>query len=138
NYFGVGSTPVVEGELLLVMVGGSPPGSDKVPFPRLKSNGTALVAFDKLSGEVRYKTGDDLAGYASPVLATIQDRRWCFLFARSGLLGLDPATGKTRFHYRWRARALESANASCPVIVGDRVFISETYGPGSALLKVQG
>ena len=50
---------------------------------------------------------------------------------------LDPAAGKTRFHYRWRARALESANASCPVIVGDRVFISETYGPGSALLKIK-
>ena len=24
-----------------------------------------------------------------------------------------------------------------PVVVGDRVFISETYGPGSALLKVK-
>jgi hypothetical protein len=32
---------------------------------------------------------------------------------------------------------LESVNASNPVVVGDRVFISETYGPGSALLRVE-
>ncbi len=137
NFFGVGSMPVVEGNLLLVQVGGSPDGSDKVPFARLKSNGTALVAFDKRTGEVRYKVGDELASYSTPVLATIHGRRWCFLFARGGLLGLDPATGKIDFHYRWRARALESVNASCPLVVGDRVFISETYGPGSALLKVK-
>jgi outer membrane protein assembly factor BamB len=137
NFFGSGSTPVVEGDLLLVVIGGSPPGSDKVAFARLKSNGTALVAFDKLTGKVRYKTGDDLAAYASPVLATIQGRRSCFVFARSGLLGIDPANGKTIFHHPWRARAFESVNASCPVVVGDRVFISETYGPGSVLLKIK-
>jgi outer membrane protein assembly factor BamB len=137
NFFGVGSTPVVEGELLLVMVGGSPAGSDKIPFPRLKSTGSALVAIDKMTGKVRYKTGDDLASYATPVLATINDKRWCLLFARSGLLGIDPSGGKTIFSYPWRARALESVNASCPVVVGDRAFISETYGPGSAYLKVK-
>jgi outer membrane protein assembly factor BamB len=137
NFFGVGSTPVVEGDLLLVMVGGSPPGSDKVPFGRVKPNDTALVAFDKITGKVRYKTGEDLASYASPVLATINGKRWCFLFARTGLLGVDPAEGKTVFHHHWRARAFESVNASSPRVVGDRIFISETYGPGSALLKVK-
>ena len=41
------------------------------------------------------------------------------------------------FHYPWRAQILESVNASNPVVVGDRVFISETYGPGAALLEVK-
>ena len=41
------------------------------------------------------------------------------------------------FHYPWRAKNLESVNASSPVVVGDRVFISETYGPGAALLEVK-
>ena len=137
RFFGVGSTPVIEGDLLLVQVGGSPAGSGKVSTASLKPNGTALVAFDKYTGTVRYKAGDDLSSCASPVLATIGGRRWCFLFARSGLLGLDPASGKIDFHFRWRASALESVNASNPVVVGDRVFISETYGPGSALLKIK-
>jgi hypothetical protein len=70
-------------------------------------------------------------------LATVGDRRWCFVLTRGGLVGLEPATGKVDFHFPWRARNLESVNASNPVVVGDRVFISETYGPGSALLKVK-
>jgi outer membrane protein assembly factor BamB len=137
RFFGVGSTPVVEGDSLLVQVGGSPEGSENVATTALKPNGTALVAFDKYTGKVRYKAGDDLASCASPVLATIDGRRWCFLFARGGLLGLEPATGKVDFHFRWRAPMLESVNASNPVVVGDRVFISETYGPGSALLTIK-
>src|SRR5262249_1314534 len=63
--------------------------------------------------------------------------RWCFVFARGGLVGLEPQSGKMDFHYPWRARDFESVNASNPVVVGDRVFISETYGPGSSLLQVQ-
>jgi outer membrane protein assembly factor BamB len=137
NFFGVGSTPVVEGDLLLVQVGGSPKDSDADDFAGLKGDGSGLVAFDKYTGKVRYRATDELAGYAGPVLATIGERRWCFLFARGGLVGLDPATGKVDFHYPWRARILESVNASNPVVVGNRVFISETYGPGSALLEVR-
>jgi outer membrane protein assembly factor BamB len=137
NFFGVGSTPVVEGDLLLAQVGGSPKGSDPDQFLDLKGNGTGLVAFDKYTGKVRYKVSKELASYASPVVTTIGNRRWCLLFARGGLLGLDPATGKVDFHYPWRARMLESVNASNPVVVGSRVLISECYELGSALLDLK-
>jgi outer membrane protein assembly factor BamB len=138
NFFGVGSTPVIEGNLLLTVVGGSPQGSDKVDnFRDLKGDGSAVVAFDKYTGKVRYKVSDELAGYASPVLATLGERRWCFVFARGGLIGMNPANGKIDFHFPWRADTLECVNASNPVVVGKRVFISETYGPGSALLEVR-
>ncbi len=137
NFFGVASAPVIEKDLLLVQVGGSPEGSDPDDFAALRGNGSGLVAFDKISGKVRYQATEELASYASPVLATIGERRWCFLFARGGLVGLDPATGKVDFHYPWRSRLLESVNASNPVVVGNRVFISECYGPGSALLEVR-
>ncbi len=137
NFFGVGSTPVIEGGLLLVQVGGSPRTNEVVPFMELKGNSSALVAFDKYTGKVCYRLADELAGYAGPVLATIHGRRWGFLFARGGLVGFEPATGKSDFHFPWRARVLESVNASNPVVAGDRVFITEAYGPGSALLKVK-
>jgi outer membrane protein assembly factor BamB len=137
NFFGVGSTPVVEGDLLLVQVGGSPPGSDEVAFDELKGNGTGLVAFDKYTGKVKYKVSDELASYASPVVATIGKRRWCLLFARGGLVGLAPATGKVDFHYPWRAKLFESVNASNPVVVGNRVLITECYEVGSSLLEVK-
>ena len=137
NFFGVGSTPVIEGDLLIAQVGGSPKGSNEVDFGKVKGNGTAVVAFDKYTGKEKWRLSSELASYASPVLATIDTRRWCFVFARGGLIGLNPATGKQDFHFPWRARAYESVNASNPVVVGDRVLISETYGPGSALLQVK-
>lgn len=140
NFFGVGSNPVVEGRLLLVMVGGSPPESRDIPrgaLDRVVGNGSGIVAFDKMTGEVVYRITDELASYASLKLATIRGRRWCFAFARGGLIGFEPGTGKVDFHFPWRARLLESVNASVPVVVHDEVLISETYGPGSALLKVR-
>ena len=140
NFFGVGSTPVVYGDLLIVHIGGSPPESRSVPPGQLdlvQGNGSGVVAFEKRTGKVKYRLSDELAGYASPALATIDGRDWCFVFARGGLLGFDPASGKLDFLYPWKADILESVNASNPVIVDDLVFISETYGPGSSLLKVR-
>lgn len=135
NFFGVGSTPVIEGDLLIAQVGGSPPG-EKRDIGQ-KGNGSGVVAFDKRTGAVKYKATDELASYAVPVLATINQRRWCFVFARGGLIGMEPASGKVHFHFPWRAKNPESVNASDPVVVGDQVLISETYGPGGALLKVK-
>jgi outer membrane protein assembly factor BamB len=138
NFFGVGSTPVIEGDLLIVQVGGSPEGTTETrPTLDLKGADSGVVAFDKYTGEVKWHVTDELASYSAPRLATVGGRRWCFVFARGGLVGLDPATGKVDFHYPWRSKELESVNASRPVVVGDRVFISETYGPGSALLEVK-
>jgi outer membrane protein assembly factor BamB len=137
NFFGIGSTPVIEGDLLIVQVGGSPANSENVNFGELKGDGSGVIAFDKKTGDVKWQATDELASYASPVLTTIGERRWCFVFARGGLLGLDPANGKVDFHYPWRSKSLESVNASNPVVVGDKVFITECYGPGSALLKVK-
>ena len=136
NFFGVGTTPVVEGDLLIVMIGGSPPGSPPT-IRRPSGNGSGIVAFNKHNGELVYKITDQLASYSSPVLRTIGERRWGFVFARGGLVGFEPSSGKVDFEYPWRARVIESVNASNPVVIGDQVFISETYGPGSSLLKVK-
>ena len=136
SFFGVGSTPVVEGDLLIAMVGGSPGDSPRLQSGNVRGNGTGLVAFDKRGGEVRWTASDELASYSSPVIATAGGRRWGFSFARGGLLGFDPASGKVRFHFPWRATRAESVNASNPVIVGDLVFLSESYQPGSVLLRV--
>jgi len=141
NFFGVGSTPLVWNDLLLVNVGGSPPGGPADLYAArgtVQTDGAAVVAFDKQTGQVRWKTGDDLASYASPVVAKIDGRDVVFAFARGGLLAIDPTEGKTLARFPWRARILESVNASTPVVVGDEVFISETYELGSALVRFMG
>ncbi|NOY41458.1 MAG: PQQ-binding-like beta-propeller repeat protein [Planctomycetes bacterium] len=140
NFFGVGSTPIVWGDLLIANVGGSPPDGPTDIYSvqgQVDGNGTGVVAFDKMTGKVVWQATDELASYASLVTATIDRRPWCFVFARGGLIGLDPRNGEVDFHFPWRARLLESVNASSPVVVGRQVFISEAYGVGSALLDVQ-
>ncbi|MBI2823434.1 MAG: PQQ-like beta-propeller repeat protein [Planctomycetia bacterium] len=140
NFFGVGSTPIVEGDLVICQVGGSTDDTRDVPpgqLDRVRGKDSGVVAFDKFTGQMRYKTSDELASYAGPVAATIAGRRYCFVFARGGLLAFNPADGKIDFHFPWRASILESVNASNPVVVDDLVLISETYGPGSALLQAR-
>ena len=135
NFFGVGSTPIVEGDLLITMVGGSPAGSPRIHSGEVEPNGTALVAFDTASGEVRWSAGDALASYASPVIVDVEGRRRGLAFVREGLLAFDPADGAIGGFFPWRAKKLESVNAATPVVVGDTVLITESYGPGGALLR---
>jgi outer membrane protein assembly factor BamB len=134
QFFGVGSTPLVEGDKLVVNVGA--PG------------GPCVVAFDKNTGKVSWATDDETANqwgpsYASPIPSTILGKHRVFVFAggesrppTGGLLSLDPATGKTDFTFKHRSRTYESVNASSPVILGSQVFISETYGAQSILLDL--
>jgi outer membrane protein assembly factor BamB len=121
SFFGVGTSPIVEGDLLLVNVG---------------SRGAGIVAFDKAIGKEVWKATDDEASYSSPVAATIDDARHVFFFTRTGLVDLDPKDGKVRFSKRWRSRMNASVNAAAPLVVGDRVFLSASYGTGAVLLRV--
>ncbi|MHB8970805.1 MAG: outer membrane protein assembly factor BamB family protein [Pirellulaceae bacterium] len=66
-FFGVGSTPVVEQNLLIAIVGGSPAEDQNIPqgqLDRATGNGTGIVAFDKFTGEVEYSLTRELASYA--------------------------------------------------------------------------
>ena len=107
NFFGVGSTPVVSGDLLIVQVGGSTAeSSPERPRPAAgRPTAPASWPSTRRTGQVKYRLGDELASYASPALAKIDGRAWCFVFARGGLLGFDPGSGKLDFHFPWRARS---------------------------------
>lgn len=121
GYFGVGTSPVVEGNKLLVTVG---------------AKEASLVAFDCESGKTIWNASNDAASYASPLVATINDRRLALFFARSGLHVVDPSDGKEEAFFRWRARMDASVNAASPVLVDDRIFLSAEYGTGAVLLDL--
>jgi outer membrane protein assembly factor BamB len=122
NFFGVGTSPLLKGRLLLVNVGGK---------------GAGIVAFDKDTGKEVWKATDQGASYASPVAATVGGTRHVFFFTRDGLVSLDPATGAVRFAKPWRARFQASVNAASPVVVGDQLFLSASYNTGAVLLRVR-
>jgi len=137
NFFGVGSVPVVHGDLLIVAVGGSAKGAKPFDFRDVKGDGCGIVAFDKKTGKEKYRTTDELASYSSPVIATLQGKATGIYFARGGLIGFDPDTGKERFAYKWRAKSMESVNAANPTIVGDTILLSECYEKGAVCLRVK-
>lgn len=139
NFFGVASNPYIYENLLLVMVGGSTPETSHLPTERLalvKPNGSAVVAFDKLTGQEVYRVGNGLASYASLMVRNIDGQPTGLAFLRDSLMAWDPATGKELFDFPWRAPMLESVNAALPIVVGKQVLISEAYEVGSALLDI--
>ena len=139
NFFGVGCSPLVLGDQVIVMVGGSPPEDQNIApmrLDRVSPNGSAVVAFDRDTGKELWKCGDDLASYSSPRPVEVDGETLVLVFARSGLMAIDPSAGKVHWQFDHRAAILESVNAIVPVVDGDHVFISECYEVGSVLLKL--
>ncbi|MFM8890329.1 MAG: PQQ-binding-like beta-propeller repeat protein [Planctomycetia bacterium] len=145
NFFGVGTAPLVidspEGPVVVVQVGGSRPGSAPPSPERLdlvKGLDSGLVAFDLASGRERWRSSGELASYSTPLLARIAGKDHLLAWMRDSFLVVDPRTGDVRASHRWRADELVSVVAASPVVSGDEILLSETYGPGSVLLKFDG
>lgn len=139
-FFGVGSTPILDADRLLVMVGGQPR--------------SGVVAFDVKTGRTlwqavgpadfpeppraiqRDRPPAKLASYSSPHLATIHGKRHLLCLMRPGLVSLDPETGAINFAVWFRSRLHDSVNAAQPVVVDDRIFLTAAYDTGAMLLEV--
>jgi outer membrane protein assembly factor BamB len=123
GFFGAAGSPLVEDGKVLVHVGGPNAG---------------IVAFDAKTGAVVWKATNDEASYSSPTVATIGGARHAFFFTRAGLVDLDPANGQVRFSFPWRSRSSASVNAATPLVIGNQVFVSASYGTGAILIDVNG
>jgi outer membrane protein assembly factor BamB len=125
---------------------GSPLVYDKVVVvnpgsQREEAKGRALVAYDRVSGEVVWQAGETQAGYSSPMLANLAGRRQIVLFDGAGVAGYDAGTGRELWRYpgdqyaKWDTQY--GINVAQPIVLeGDRVFISSGYGVGCAMLKI--
>ena len=147
-FFGVGSTPLLEDNLLITMVGGQP-NSGVVAFDA-NTGATIWQSIGEKSwtgvpmtgwpGErtVQWQRSEKQASYASPVAATIHGQRHIFCLMRQGLVSLNPTNGSVNFSFWFRSRANDSVNAACPVVVDDLVLISGAYYKvGSVLLRIK-
>ncbi len=54
-----------------------------------------------------------------------------------GLLVIDPERGRVACRFPFRGKKYESVNASSPVVIGNRVFLSTSYATGSVLLDLK-
>jgi len=120
GFFGLACSPLVEGNAVIVNVGGR--------------NGAGIVAFDKATGKVVWKTSTDEASYASPVTATIGGKRVTFVLTREALECVSPE-GKSIFRYPWRPAMHASVSGATPLLIGDQIFLSACYDKGATLLR---
>lgn len=129
EYFGFTPSPLIEGDSVIINLG-------------MKK---CVASFDKRTGTTNWVSGNQWGrSYASPAAATVHGERVLFVFAggesnppAGGLLCIDPHTGKIHDRFPWRSPRTASANASTPVIEGNRVFISSSYDVGGVMLEVQ-
>lgn len=118
QFFGAAASPLV-GDAVYVNIGGT----------------GGIVAFDKATGNVLWTATTDEAGYSSPTLATIGGKRTILCLTRAGLAAIDPS-GKVLFEFPWRSRSHASVNAALPIVAGNLIFLSASYGTGATVLDV--
>ncbi len=146
-FFGVGSTPVLEGDTLIVMVGGQPnsgmvgldPATGKTKWESVGEKNWTGQPMIGWRGErnVIWNPADKQASYATPVVATVNGARQAFCLMRQGLVSLNPTNGAVNFSFWFRAEVPESVNAAGPIVVGNQILISAAYYKvGSVLLEI--
>ena len=111
-------SPVVDGNLVFVAGGGS---------------GQAMLAFNKETGALVWKSGSDKMTHSTPVVATLGGVRQIIFFMQSGLVSLNAETGAPLWSF---AHPFKTATAISPVVCGDIVFCSAGYGVGGAACQV--
>ncbi len=110
--FGASCSPLVEGDLVLVNVG---------------AKGASIVAFDKESGEERWKALDDKASYSSPIAMDQAGQRKVVFLTAKGLVALAAKDGTVSWQYPLVDKLFESSTT--PVVCGDILFGSSiTFG----------
>jgi outer membrane protein assembly factor BamB len=115
--WGFAGSPLVQGNLLLLNLG------------------EAGTAVDKKTGKVKWSSGKDAAGYATPAPYSASGQSCVAIFSGKALVGVRVKDGKEQWRYPWIERW--NINAAEPILVdGNKWFIS-TFGKGCALLEMQ-
>jgi outer membrane protein assembly factor BamB len=121
SFFGVGSTPIVEGTKLLANVGGK--------------GKAGIVAFNLADGETAWQVTDERASYSSPTSATIDGARQAIFVTRFSAMGINPDDGSIFWQFPFGARG-NTVNAATPQVIDGYLFLSASYGVGAVCRKL--
>lgn len=117
--WGFSSSPLIEGNLVLVEAGGK--------------DEKAIVAFEKKSGDVVWATHTDAVGYSSPISIDFGGARQIVFLTSKTLLSVAPENGQIYWKYSWP----EGINIATPIFIpDDKIFISASYDKGAVLLRM--
>ena len=117
GYFGAGSSPLVEGDKVIVNVGGAKASA-------------GVVAFSLETGKPLWQVAREDACYSSPVAVTVGNTRHLIVETRLTTYSLDPENGNVRFRIPFGQRG-PTVNGANPTVVGDHLFLTASYGIGA-------
>jgi outer membrane protein assembly factor BamB len=119
--WGITGAPIVEGDLVIGLVGGQPDA--------------LVVAFDKRTGEERWRalaTGRE-PGYAQPVIFEAGGTRQLIIWHPRAIASLDPGSGA--LHWEVPFSIDMGSTVATPVLAGGRLLVSAFFN-GSVLLEL--
>ncbi|MBT3603145.1 MAG: PQQ-like beta-propeller repeat protein [Candidatus Latescibacteria bacterium] len=117
--WGIASAPLIEGDLLIVQAGGE---------------GACVVAFDRVTGEERWRALDDQASYSAPLVIDQMGKRVLVCWTGASVTGLNPETGMVYWTHSWEPTRMVLSVAT-PVLYEDMLFFTGFYD-GALLLKL--
>lgn len=94
----------------------------------------SVMALDKADGKPVWASGGDIPGYATPVVAVIQNVKQYVIFGGTMAFGVEAKTGKQLWQVPWKTQY--DVNAATPIVLGNSVFITSNYRRGCALIDV--
>ena len=117
--YGVAHSPLVEGDLLITLLGGEPDAM--------------VVAFDKATGAEAWRAIDTVseAGYSSPIVTTAGGVRQLIVWHPAGVTSLDPATGAIWWQHDFPLASLLTIGT--PVRSGRYLLITQVENGGLML-----
>lgn len=117
--WGTAATPLVDGNQLIVLVGGPE---------------ALVVSFDKSTGEEIWRSlhNPDI-GYAPPVIFEVNGVWHLIIWHPAAVCSLNPENGDLRWQVPFHVQA--GLTVATPRLIGNRVFVSSFYN-GSRLLEI--
>ena len=94
----------------------------------------ALVAFDKMTGKVAWRCGDDIAGYATPYPFVFGGQKYIVGFTGTSALIAEAKSGREVWRMPWKTDW--DVNAAAPIFYEGHLFLSSGYDTGCALFKL--
>jgi len=97
--------------------------------------GTRGVALNKKTGTLKWKTGTDKAGYATPVPYDHNGKDAVVMFSRRYAYGVDLSNGRQLWSKSFKSSA--DVNAADPVLYDGKIFLTSNSRDGE-LIELQG
>lgn len=116
--WGKSSSPLIYEDLVIVTGG---------------RGGPTLIAYDRMTGDFRWRADAGRPDYASPSLATIAGREQIVIFNAASVSAHDPGTGDLLWTTPWPPGQPTVAQ---PLVLGDLVLASSGYGRGAKLFGI--